>query len=311
MNAFSRFHRRSLLLLCIFGAIVVAALLSAFTTASGTVAVQGAAECSGPFYNFNALGPGFSILAPGTGAPGNGGTCASCHTSYADNSGPGVLTFEVGNGITEFLPGQTYPVKITLSQVNVNAMNFQLTTRDEGSSTAVAGTFSLTEPVRTKLTNGNFGGAGKTYVEGTACGIDVLTLGYNEWNLLWKAPDNPQGDVTFYLGAVAADFNNHQSGDHCYSTQLTISEASTVGMRSGSLFGNGLRVWRTGNEREYAVVSAKETGVVVTNALGQPVMATRFASGKHLLNLESLPAGVYFVCDDEAPQPRGTKIVLW
>lgn len=217
-----------------FTAVLFASINSSFIPFdTNRVKINPAFTCSGPFYTGNALGANFSILSAGTGAPDNAGTCArsGCHTTFADNSGSGTLTIDVGNGITEYIPGQTYTVKVTLTQSGITAMDFQLTVRSGASTSQASGTLSLTDAGRTKLTNGSFGGAGTKYIEGTACGIDVVNPGYNEWTFNWKAPESSTGDVTFYVGAVAANFNNQNSGDYTYSDDLTLMEQSTLGLK--------------------------------------------------------------------------------
>jgi hypothetical protein len=154
--------------------------------------------CDGPFYKTNILGPDFSIGVPSTGAPDNiNGTCNKCHSTYADNSGLGLLKIEVGENLTDYVPGTVYPVKVTLTHPSIIAMDFQATLRDNYGSQNDIGKIILTNNLRTKLTDGNFGGPGVTYIEGTACGIDVLSPGYNQWTFDWRAPKNSIGEVTF------------------------------------------------------------------------------------------------------------------
>ena len=176
--------------------------------------------CDGPFYTGNVLGAGFSILGPGgAGAPDEAGTCgrSGCHNT-TDNTGPGTLTLDIGGGVTEYVPGQTYPVTVTIDQSSVIAFDFEITNRPQSGGTSAAGNFILTDNIRTKKTNGSFGGAGNNYVEGTACGIDAVSPGHNQWTFNWQAPSVPAGNITFYLGVVAANFNNQPTGDKTYST---------------------------------------------------------------------------------------------
>ena len=137
--------------------------------------------CSGPFYTGNPFGASFSILGPGgAGAPDEPGTCgrSSCHNT-TDNSGPATFSLDFGSAVadTQYVPGKTYTLIITVDQPNINVFNFEITNRSQSGGSNAAGTFIITDPTRTKKTNGNFGGGGNNYVEGTACGIDALSNG--------------------------------------------------------------------------------------------------------------------------------------
>ena len=222
-NLLSQLPKKTSLLFIICSALAVFIVGTAFTNLKTPVA------CTGIFYTTNALGPGFAILAPGTGAPNNSnGTCHGCHTTYANNSGPGVFTLDIGGGITQYVPGQSYLVTVTLTQASTIAMDFEVTNRDQVSSNA-KGVFTITDPQRTQKTNGNFGGAGVDYVEGTACGVDVISSGYNQWTFSWTAPTTGvTGNITFYAAAVAANFNNQNTLDYTYSTTKVLSAVAGI-----------------------------------------------------------------------------------
>ena len=55
-----------------------------------------------------------------TGAPSetNCATTGGCHTGGVNN-GAGITYFDVGGGITQYTPGQTYPVHIKIVQTGI------------------------------------------------------------------------------------------------------------------------------------------------------------------------------------------------
>src|SRR5438552_10926412 len=60
-----------------------------------------------------------------TNAPGDLGNCTSCHDGIL-NSGPGILTIDVGGGQTEYIPGQTYLITITIVQSTISRFGFEI-----------------------------------------------------------------------------------------------------------------------------------------------------------------------------------------
>src|SRR5438046_8668072 len=60
-----------------------------------------------------------------TNAPGDLGNCTSCHDGIL-NSGPGILTIDVGGGQTEYIPGQTYLITITIVQSPLSRFGFEI-----------------------------------------------------------------------------------------------------------------------------------------------------------------------------------------
>ena len=217
--------KKSTFILALSCAVSATMIISSFRAAEDGGSYKEEMICNGPFYTSNVLGSTFAILGPGgAGAPNEAGTCGrsgGCHNTV-DNSGPGTLTIDIGGGATQYVPGQTYTVTVTIDQSGITAFDFEVTNRASTSTTNAVGTFLITDAARTKKTSGYFGGAGSNYVEGTACGVDVISSGHNEWTFDWKAPTTAVGNITFYLGAVAANFNNSQSGDYTYSKKVVL-----------------------------------------------------------------------------------------
>ena len=298
INIYSGWRKSTFVLILSIG-VLVAIVSSAFRSAQEK-SNKSQLACNGPFYLTNVLGSGFSILSPGTGAPGQG-TCNNCHTTYANNSGPGVLTLNIGGGITQYVPGQTYTVTVTISQSSITAFDFQLTNRPASGGTVAVGNFLITDASRTMLTNGNFGGSGSgiNYVEGTACGVDVTSPGNNQWTFNWKAPTNAVGNITFYLGAIAANFNNQNTGDYTYSKTLQLSAVTGINdldaMIDCNLYPNPASQFASVEIEFNRAVSFE---ISLTNILGEKLFlesVTESKSVQRTIPLIKFPDGIYFI----------------
>jgi hypothetical protein len=148
-----------------------------------------------------------------TGSPGDGGTtCTSCHTGTATTVSGWITTNIPSQGYT---PGQTYLVTATGTHTGVVYFGFELTAENSGG--ANVGTFSLTEPGRTKLVSGN------TSVTHTDGGINPIG-NTNTWTMNWTAPVSGTGQVGFYAAFNAANGNGNTSGDVIYKTSLMVNE---------------------------------------------------------------------------------------
>jgi hypothetical protein len=146
-----------------------------------------------------------------TDAPGES-NCTACHDSHPLNSGSG--SFSV-SGPASFLPGQTYPITVTLLDSGQQRWGFELTTLGVGSC-------SVTDAVSTQVST-EFG---NEYVKHTRTGSHSgVADGPVSWSFNWTAPVGPLASVTFYAAGNAADGNEEPSGDFIYSTSLNLPAA--------------------------------------------------------------------------------------
>jgi hypothetical protein len=157
-----------------------------------------------------------------TGAPGET-TCATsgCHDDHAINSGSANLTIEVAGGITNYIPGHTYPVKIKIADADVERFGFQITALS-GNDNLMAGAFEIADNKRTQLVKNEYKLSDRTYVTYTFNGTDAVSTGVGEWTLNWTAPMDNVGIITFYAGVVSADDDMSDKGDYVYTTSVSI-----------------------------------------------------------------------------------------
>lgn len=151
-----------------------------------------------------------------TGAPGEG-TCATigCHDDNSVNSGQAQLDIDFG-AITHYVPGQTYPIKVRISDASVERFGFQVVALVDG-DTSNAGTFLITDSVRTQTTKSAYQFQSREYVTYSYNGTDAVNTGLGEWTMNWKAPSTNKGAITFYASGVSANDDENDQGDHVYT----------------------------------------------------------------------------------------------
>lgn len=190
----------------IFGLFVIIIVL-----ASWTVLNTNSSPCDAP------------LVGGHTGAPGET-SCSGCHAG-TDNAGAATLTFNIGGGITQYVPGQVYSCTVGISQSGVDKMGFScLALRDFNNSTI--GTFTITDPLRTRTYMDGI----RNYVSHKPCAADAATIGVNQWSFDWQAPSTNVGNITLYLGALASNHNHATSGDSPYTRSVTLTPSTASGV---------------------------------------------------------------------------------
>ena len=161
-----------------------------------------------------------------TGAPGEVNcTTSGCHDDFLINTGGGITSITIANGVTEYTPGQTYSVTVSISQSAINRFGFQVVAlADKDNSNA--GTFNIVESGRTQIIPGSGTLSNRNYITYTFPGTAALNTGYSEWTFEWTAPASNEGSVTFFLAAIAGNDDGTDSGDKCYLNSLTLTSAA-------------------------------------------------------------------------------------
>ncbi|HMV99336.1 MAG TPA: hypothetical protein PLL06_00150 [Acidobacteriota bacterium] len=158
-----------------------------------------------------------------TSAPGDLGTCVSCHDSFELNSGSGVVTL---SGVPQmYQPGQTYPLTLTVQQAGRQRWGFQLTT--VASTGESVGAFVVTDPINTQLRSTTFGQLTRTYIEHTQAGTFAGTPRMGRWTFSWTAPAEDRGSVSFYFAGNAANNDTTNQQDFIYSGAEIANSPST------------------------------------------------------------------------------------
>jgi len=158
-----------------------------------------------------------------TGAPGEQ-TCATagCHDDNPINKGTASLSIDLGEGLKKYEAGQTYPIKIRITDADVQRFGFQITAINPKTK-ANLGTFIITDEKRTQTVKNAYKLTDRDYVTYTFNGTDAISKGIGEWTVNWKAPDSKE-PVTFYVAAVSANDNMSDKGDKVYTKSLTLNK---------------------------------------------------------------------------------------
>ena len=157
-----------------------------------------------------------------TGAPEEK-TCATvgCHDNNAINSGKAILSISADDSIAEYIPGNTYTVKVKISEPGVSRFGFQLLALSDQNH-GNAGVFKIVDKNRTQLINNFHELHDREYVTYTFNGTDPIEDGVGEWEVNWTAPSTNIGPVAFYAGAVSANNDETDQGDYVYNKSLVL-----------------------------------------------------------------------------------------
>jgi hypothetical protein len=172
-----------------------------------------------------------------TGAPGES-TCLFCH-----NHGPDDGSLQLLGVPAEYLPGQTYTFTVSIEDPGQQRWGFELTAVDNDGNGA--GTFTITDPVNTQLSDNNPSTA-RDYVKHTSTGTYHGTFdGPVTWMFQWTAPGGNSGDVYFHVAGVAADGDGTELGNNVYTASAIVvasecsdpngSGAVDIGNANGSI----------------------------------------------------------------------------
>lgn len=237
-------------------------------------------------YHLNAEG------SPGgkTGAPGDQ-TCTQCHSGTVQ-SGTGfqtvVLTNDMGQMVTNYIPGESYTV--TVGMLTLNAKNgFEIVALTP--TNAQAGSVSITNATTTKTVT--FGG--KTRITQKSTGTSL-----NNWSFEWTAPTTNVGDVTFYLATNVSNSNNNDSGDAIRTSQHVIGSSAGIQENTAKVAIN-LGYAKTSNSLTIDLTSQLngEAAINLVDLSGKSVQFEQLgkvATGNNMLSVKlnnQLPKGVY------------------
>lgn len=160
-----------------------------------------------------------------TGAPGDNGSCVSCHdTFHQANVGPGSVSLnlsDIPSGVYE--PGEKYRLVVTVRQTNRQRYGFQLTAIDKDGGRA--GTFQAVGS--DTQVNPSAGANGRQYIQHREAGTLPNGSGQRTWQVDWTAPATDVGTVRFYVAGNAANGNGQNDNDYIY-TANAISESETT-----------------------------------------------------------------------------------
>lgn len=149
-------------------------------------------------------------------------TCTACHTG---DTGSGQVSLDV----TDYVPGQSQRLHVTISDPNATRWGFQLAARPVNNLAQEAGSFTPDDPnlVRVRCDDGTPGGSAgpcsaelREFAEHVSApsGASPYTFVVN-----WTAPSQDVGAIALYVAAVAANGDGTVNGDHTYTLVKQVS----------------------------------------------------------------------------------------
>ncbi len=155
-----------------------------------------------------------------TNAPGESNCTISCHTTFPLDSGDGSL--ELLDLPAAYDPGQTYLLRVRLSDPSAQRWGFELTSLD--AANAPAGDLAAVD-ANTQTSTAT---SGREYIKHTSAGTAFGTTGSQTWSMQWTAPAAGTGTVRFYFAGNGANGNFSNSGDRIYATSAGLDEATAT-----------------------------------------------------------------------------------
>ena len=191
-----------------------------------------------------------------SGAPGEQ-NCTSCHngaTQSGTNENLLVINNDIGFGITQYTPGATYTVNLTMAS-NPAKKGFQVTALNAANT--MAGNFVA--GANTQLKTATISGGQRKYATHKNSSNTSAT---QTWNWTWEAPATEQGAITFYVATNKANNNNNDNGDVIYLSQhvFTNDDASVNEAQVENNFAVGYGV-----EKEELVITFSTLSIVPTS----------------------------------------------
>jgi hypothetical protein len=224
-----------------------------------------------------------------TGAPGDG-NCTACHIGTV-NSGSGSVRINLIDAIT-YGPGQLVHLTVTDADPTAMRWGFELTARLASDGTKPAGTLSLAAGEALAQLDGSPGSV--QYVTHTSAGTRAGTSGGATWDVYWTAPSASVGTVTFYAAGNAANNNGQPTGDHIYTTSLSLNAAPPGGSVTHNLampqlvYGEG---WYTAVYLTNTGSSGATATLDFVDPAGAPLPVTLTGGTVTTSQVVSLPAG--------------------
>ncbi|MGB0839060.1 MAG: choice-of-anchor V domain-containing protein [Chitinophagales bacterium] len=251
---------------------------------------------------------GFQPPPNRAGAPGML-TCgtSSCHGGTV-NSGNGIMSITLDEGIANYETGMTYDVQVAVNETTKNRFGFELVAL--GSNGNSAGVFS-----GQALNVGFFEEGGIEY----AAHFDVSNPSDSLFNFQWTAPDEDMGTITFYGAGLAANGNGNKNGDNTYTTSLDLNyQVTGIGEPDATTL--GLNVYPNPAmetiQVDYQVFKSDVIRIGLYNLNGQLVeqlfegtQPTGVHAQTFTLNKSLYPSGTYMLFMEGAKHRSSHKIL--
>jgi hypothetical protein len=263
-----------------FGAVAAFALLSFKSGSSASI--------EGHTMTADVIPSSSNPPAARTGAPGEI-TCTGCHSgSVLSATGTVNFDFNVGSTAADYMPGQTYPMQISIANGNKNG--FQLTILNGNNQKA--GDFVNGQNTSTTLSGG------RQYIRHSA------SNNITSFDFQWTAPSTNMGDLRAYYTFAKTNANGTNSGDQIYMGELAIPSGVPASINQIEENPNKIQTrWDAAAKQihlDYSLAESSHVTVNVQSISGQLIQHTTLGEqnqGQYhqILSVNEVPAGVYIV----------------
>lgn len=144
------------------------------------------------------------------GAPNETGNCTNCHNGVANSDTKGTINLSVEGNPTQYNPGQTYTINVTINYTGKNRFGFALNARKQGVLYNTKGSFVPETGTGVSFSN---------YVTHQPSSINSSNT--KTWKIKWTAPST-NDTIVFYASGLASNNNGTTTGDITYTTSKTI-----------------------------------------------------------------------------------------
>ena len=219
-----------------------------------------------------------------TGSPVASQACNMCHSGGSFTSSTAIKLKDSGGAeVTQYLPGETYTLEMTVNHTGASRFGVQGVALFADNSTA--GTWAQ------KSSNGKLTTlSGRTYGEQTSASTS------NVFEFEWTAPAAGSGSVTFYANGLAADGNGSTSGDELATGgSLAVSEDVSSGLVD--LNGTALKMYPNPST-DFVIIDGltnAETVIRVYDFSGRTVKEVSANTSTVRIDLNELSKGTYFI----------------
>lgn len=150
-------------------------------------------------------------------------TCHLCHLDNPINAPGGMVA--LGGVPPTFVPGQTYPITVTISRAGLRRGGFEVAARFASGKQKgrQAGSWQPLDG-RVQLIPGAVDNV-LTFVQHNQTGSRAATPGANTWTMAWTAPSAAAGPVQFNVAANASNNDDSPLGDYIYVTMVRSTPA--------------------------------------------------------------------------------------
>jgi hypothetical protein len=140
-------------------------------------------------------------------------TCQQCHWENPLNAPPGRLTL---SGVpTEYTPGDTYSLTVTLTKAGASSAGFQLAAREDVMAMNAGASAGTLQPADAFTQTMQDEKRRATFIQQTKGGSAMAASGEARWRVDWTAPE--MGAVVFHVAANAGNGDASPLGDFVYT----------------------------------------------------------------------------------------------